>query len=182
MVEEDDAAIVRQCLEGSRTAFETLVNKYQGTVFNVAFRMCNDYDDAADIAQTAFIKAYEKLRLFNPRYRFYSWIYRIAINETLNYLERKKHSTGLRETYEAKDDDPDKEYDQQELQQNIQEALMTLNPDYRILIVLKHFQNCSYHEISKMLHLSRKTVKSRLYTARQLLGKALIRKGIQYND
>ena len=182
MVENEDTALVRQCLKGSQTAFETLVCRYQKAIYNVVFRMCNEHDDAQDITQTAFIKAYEKLDTFNPRYKFYSWLYRIAINETLNLLEHKKHSTRLRVTHNRKEESPSKFYHQQELVQNIQEALMELNPDYRIVIVLKHFHNHSYHEISKMLQLKEKTVKSRLYTARQLLGKILIKKGLHTDD
>ena len=182
MVEDEDTALVKQCLQGSCAAFETLVYRYQKTVYNVAFRMCNEHDDAQDITQTVFIKAYEKLQSFNPKYKFYSWIYRIAINETLNFLEHKKHSTRLKENHDTKEESPSKVYYQQELAQNMQEALMSLNPDYRIVIILKHFHNCSYQEISKMLHLKEKTVKSRLYTARQLLAKILMEKGIHSND
>jgi RNA polymerase sigma-70 factor (ECF subfamily) len=182
MVKKDDAALVEESLLGKTKSFEVLVDKYQKTIFNVAFRLCNDYDDATDITQTAFIKAYENLKNYNPRYKFFSWIYRIVINETLNFLSQKKRLQNLEEDIIEKSNSPDKIYDQSELQIQIQEALMTLDPNYRILIILKHFQNISYNEISNLLDIPEKTVKSRLYTARQQFGKILIGKGIGINE
>jgi len=182
MIEKDDTALVKQCLQGNTQSFELIVDKYQKTIFNVALRLCNDYDDAADITQSVFIKAYEKLKSYNPKYKFFSWIYRMVINESLNFVNQKKRLQNLDEDIIAKNNSPDKVYDHSELQKQIQEALMTLEPNYRILVILKHYQNNSYAEISNLLGVPEKTVKSRLYIARQQLGKILIEKGIEINE
>ena len=90
MDDGDDAELVNRCLSGDQLAFEPLVTRYQKVLFNVALRMVGNYEDARDIAQTAFVKAFEKLDTYDPRYRFFSWIYRIMMNESLNYLQRRK--------------------------------------------------------------------------------------------
>ena len=182
MVKEEDTVLVNQCLHGDTKSFELLVDKYQKTIFNVAFRLCNDYDDATDITQSVFIKAYEKLKNYNPKYKFFSWIYRIVINESLNFINRQKRQQSLDEDYVTKDNSPDKIYDHSELQKQIQEALMILEPNNRILIVLKHFQNMAYNEISSLLGIPERKVKSRLYAARQKFGKILVEKGIDINE
>jgi RNA polymerase sigma-70 factor (ECF subfamily) len=182
MVENDDTTLVRQCLEGNSKAFEKLLLRHQKTIFNLVYRMCNDYDDAQDITQSVFIKAYENLKSYKSRYKFYSWIYRIAINEGINYLVKNKHSTGLKDTFESLEGDPDKTYDQMETSAQVQKALIELNNDYRTLIVLKHFQECSYQDMSQILGIAEKTVKSRLYMARQQLGKILKKQGLKTDD
>jgi len=182
MFENDDARLVQQCLKGKIQAFETLVLRHQKTIFNLVYRMCNDYDDAQDITQSVFIKVYENLKSYKSRYKFYSWIYRIAINDTINHLMKKKHSTGLKETFKAINSDPSETYNQREISTHVQRALMMLNSDYRTLLVLKHFQDCSYQEMSQILGIAEKTVKSRLYMARQQLAKILHKQGIKTND
>src|SRR5215467_6550517 len=88
--EENDAALVLRCREGDRDAFERLVMRYQKPVFNVALRMLRNRQDALDVAQTSFLKAFEHLGDYDPSFRFYSWLYRIAINESLNALALRK--------------------------------------------------------------------------------------------
>jgi RNA polymerase sigma-70 factor (ECF subfamily) len=182
MFKNDDAKLVQQCLKGITQAFETLVIRHQKTIFNLVYRMCNDYDDAQDITQSVFIKAYENLKSYKSRYKFYSWIYRIAINDTINHLMKKKHSTGLRETFKTINSDPSETYDQRETGIQVQKALMMLNSDYRTLLVLKHFQDCSYKEMSQIMGIKEKMVKSRLYMARQQLAKILHKQGIISDD
>lgn len=180
MVEEhDDAALVRECLAGNTKAFEALVDKYQKVIFNVAYRMINNYDDAEDITQSVFIKVYEKLNIFNPKFKFFSWLYRMAVNESLNYLNQKKRTEILNaDSIVSKEKTPEEIYTELELSEKIQDALMELDPDHRILIVLRHFQDCSYKEMSYILDIPEKTVKSRLFTARQLLKTVLIGKRV----
>src|SRR5512134_230801 len=85
-----DAELVRECLAGNQRAFEVLVRKYEKPVFNVALRIVKDRDDAMDIAQNVFVKAYEKLGSFDEKREFFSWIYRIAINESINASKRTR--------------------------------------------------------------------------------------------
>ena len=84
MQDQQDAPMVARAASGDTSAFEVLVTRYEGVLFRVAFRMLGDYDDARDATQSAFIKAYQKLGTFDPRFRFFSWIYRILLNECLN--------------------------------------------------------------------------------------------------
>lgn len=178
MIEHDDNELVRQCLAGNPQAFEVLVEKYQKPIFNVAYRMTHNYEDAEDITQSVFVKAYEKLRSFRPSYKFFSWIYRIAVNETLNVLQQSKRTEEINSEYSASEKTPDESYAETELQEKLQEALMGLSMEYQVLILLKHFQHFSYREIAYIMHIPEKKVKSRLFTARQLLRDILMRRGI----
>lgn len=180
-MKNDDKNYVSQCLAGDVRAFETLVDKYEKALFNVVYRMTKNVNDAEDITQTVFIKAYENLGRYNNKYKFFSWIFRIAVNESLNFLEKQKRSTQLNFEPEAQDNTPEELYREIELSDQIQTALMEIDPEYRILIILKHFENCSYKEISIILNLTEKKVKSRLYTARQLLREILLQNGMETN-
>jgi RNA polymerase sigma-70 factor (ECF subfamily) len=179
MNETDDTTLVNKCIQGDVKAFEVLVDKYQKPIFNAALRICNDFDSAEDISQAAFVKAFEKLESYNQKYKFFSWIYRIVINEALNFLYQRKNLLELDENIISKQETPDQVFEQTELSEKIRDALMHIEPDYRILIELRHFQNCSYNEIGYIMNIPEKTVKSRLYTARQALGKILIKIGIK---
>jgi RNA polymerase sigma-70 factor (ECF subfamily) len=178
MNETDDAVLVKKCIQGDIKAFEVLVDKYQKPIFNAALRVCNDFDSAEDISQAAFVKAYEKLESYNPKYRFFSWMYRIVINEALNFLNQGKNLLELDENIISKQKTPDQIMEQTEISEKIRDALMQIEPNYRFLIELRHFQNCSYSEIGYILNIPEKKVKSRLYMARQTLGKILIKTGI----
>jgi len=168
----NDVELTSRCLAGDPEAFEPLVRRYERVVFNVALRMLGNREDARDVAQTTFVKAYENLGTYDPRYRFFSWVYRIMRNECLNLLQRRK-------TYQPLDPElassvnPDEDLDARELNESVQAALMKLPADYREVVVLRHFVDLSYREIGAQLRLPEKTVKSRLYTARQRLGELL---------
>jgi RNA polymerase sigma-70 factor (ECF subfamily) len=177
MMETDDKKIIRECRNGNKQAFEMLIDKYQNIIFNVAYRMVGDRDNAEDITQTTFIKAYNKLDLYNAKYKFFSWLYRIVVNETFNFLKSGRRFNELDSKMISTEKNPEQKYLDNELGWQVQAALLELDPQYRILILLKHFQNCSYQEISESLNIPEKKVKSRLYSARQILKDILIRKG-----
>lgn len=180
--EPSDKELVKRCLEGSEKAFETLVDRYQKVVFNVAYRMLNDYDAAEDITQSVFIKGFEKMNSFDPKHKFFSWLYRITVNETLNYINQRKRLEGLSPNMVSNRKSPEREYREAELRRKMEEALMELDPKYRIVLVLKHFRECSYREMSDALQIPEKRVKSRLFTARQLLRLVLVERGIVGNE
>lgn len=182
MMKSEDNILVKQCLEGNKTAFEHLVDKYQKIILNVAYRFCKDLDLAHDITQSVFIKAYEKLDTFNERYKFFSWIYRIAVNESLNSLKQKKDEEDVEAVIHSQEKNPEQAYLEVELSESIQKALMQLQPNYRIIIILKHFSHCSYKEIAEILDIPAKKVKSRLYSARQILKDVLIEEGLLNHD
>jgi RNA polymerase sigma-70 factor, ECF subfamily len=169
----DDAALVEQCLSGETAAFETLVVRYQGVLFTVAVRMLGNRDEASDATQNAFVKAFERLRSFDPSYRFFSWIYRILANECLNVIRARKAEEPVTPDLPLTVVPADAlEHD--ERRTAVQAAVQALSDDYREVIVLRHFADLSYDEIAASLGIPAKTVKSRLYSARQQLGQRLL--------
>ena len=174
----DDPTVVRRCLKGESRAFEVIIDRYQKTIYNLALRMVSDAQDAEDIAQTVLIKVYENLRSYNPKYKFFSWMYRIALNESINFVQQRKKLEEIDADVVSNDGAPDQEYSEIELRENVQLALMRLKVDYRVVIVLSHFQDLSYDEIAYILEIPIKTVKSRLFTARQLLREILIKRRV----
>lgn len=178
MIEQADSVLVRQCLEGDRAGFETLVKKYLKPIYNLALRMVNDSESAADIAQMTFIKAYENLRTFDLNLKFFSWLYRIAINESLNTLSKQKQTEQLSEELVSNDATPEEAYHEAERKEIIQKALLKLAPDYRSVIVLRHYMDLTYAQMSEALGITEKKVKSRLFSARYQLRELLLNKGL----
>ena len=175
---DEDAVLVQQCLNGNQKAFEVIVDRYQKPIFNAALRVLNDCEDAADVTQTAFVKAYENLHRFNARYKFFSWLYKIAVNEALNFFNQRKHFGEFDEDIASTEKTPEETYNDIEIGQKIQNSIMNLRFDYRVVLVLSHFQDLSYKEISYILDIPEKTVKSRLFTARQLLKNMLLKENL----
>lgn len=182
MIANNDTNLVQECLAGNTKAFEALIDKYQKTIFNIVYRMTDDYDDAEDITQSVFIKVYEKLSSFNPKYKFFSWLYRIALNEALNLMNQQKRLAELDADFITQEKSPEEIYDELDLSERIQDALMEIEVEHRVLIVLKHFEGFSYEEIAYILDISEQKVKSRLFTARQMLKDVLIKRGIVGHD
>jgi RNA polymerase sigma-70 factor (ECF subfamily) len=173
-----DRGLVRECLDGRREAYGTLVGRYEKLMYNIALRMSGDRDDARDIVQSAFVKAYRKLDTFDPRYRFFSWIYRIVINEALNLIDRRKRLTPVESDLPWPHRNPEEDFGSSELAERVQEAITLLSPDYRQVVLLRHYADLSYRDIGETLGIPEKTVKSRLFTARRLLEEILTRKGV----
>ena len=172
---DDDVELVSRCLNAERKAFESIVDKYQKIVFNVALRIINDSDDAEDVTQSVFIKVFENLSKYNPQYKFFSWLYRIALNEAINFQNQRRYHEALESNDVPDKDTPENVFTKTEILQSVENAIMKLDIDYRVVIVLRHFQELSYTEISKILDIPEKTVKSRLFTARQILKDILLK-------
>ena len=170
--DEADRAAVRRCLDGEQAGFEELVLRYHRPLFNVALRLLGRYEEASDATQSAFIKAYQHLGTFDTTQRFFSWIYRILRNECLNCIRGQR-------TWEPLSDDvlgvarPTDTLEDVERQRAVHRAVMSLSADYREVIALRHFADMSYEDIATMLGIPAKTVKSRLYSARQRLAASL---------
>lgn len=173
MIKPDDTDLVRRSMKGERTAFEALLFRYEKPVYNAAYRMLGSSDDARDVTQTVFLKAYENLGRYDPKYRFFSWIYRIALNESINCLNQRIRTEELAREPAAETDGPDDATDSDQQSRRIQSALMTIKPEYRSVIVLRHFHECNYLEIGEILNIPERKVKSRLYSGRQMLKDAL---------
>lgn len=176
--DEDDRALVRRCLQGDRSAFEPLVLRYQKPVFNAALRLLHNLEDARDVAQTTFLKAYQHLGDYDDHFKFYSWIYRIAVNEALDSLNSRKPSEAVNDAQPDEAEGPERIAEGAEVGRAIERELAGISPELRAVIVLRHLMNLSYQEMSEILVLPEKTVKSRLYSARQLLRERLQHYGI----
>lgn len=169
MDKDNDLALVQDCRRGDKAAFAVLVRRYSRPVYNAAFRVLGNEDDAADTTQSVFLKVHEKLDDYDPRYRFFSWVYRIAMNESIDLLRRNGRQEAMDEDAEYPGDeraDPESQLGHAQVAQRIQSALMRMKADDRVVIALRHFSECSYREIAEILELDEKTVKSRLYEAR----------------
>lgn len=171
-----DRELVRRCLGGDSEACSDLVDRYQRRLFNVALRMLGNVQDAEDVTQTVFFHAFDSLKSYDPKYRFFSWIYRMAVNESLNALKRRKQMVTLDDGLDIPTAGTAAD-DTLEVDDRVEKALMGLKPDDRAVVVLKHFVSFSYEEIADVLGVPVKTVKSRLFTARERLRLVLLEKG-----
>lgn len=174
-----DAALVADSLRGDRNAMNTLVIHYEKPVFNAALRILGNRQDAADATQTAFLKAFENLKNYDPRYKFFSWIYRITVNESVSALKRRKPGEPGDIADSGSIPGPEQAHAGQAISEIVQAVLMKLPDEQRILVALKHFSELSYRDISYILDVPEKTVKSRLYTARQQMKKELLARGVK---
>ena len=170
--------LIMRCMRGDRQALGDLIKDYERPIYNAAYRILGNPDDAADVTQTVFLRAFERLDQYNPEYKFFSWIYRIAVNESINQRNRGKNLRSLEDEDDiAGSENPENAFDANSLSRIIQAGLMKLQEDYRVVVVLRHFSDMSYKDISGILRIPEKTVKSRLYSARQLMKTQLAEQG-----
>jgi RNA polymerase sigma-70 factor (ECF subfamily) len=170
---DDDSLLVARCLGGDTAAFRPLVERYQRLLFTVALRMLGNRDEAVDAAQTAFVRAFEKLASYDRKHKFFSWLYRILVNECLNVRRNRRPEEPLSPMLVARDD-PRNDAEAAERRAMVQAAVARLPRLHREVIVLRHFAEMSYQEIAGVLSVPESTVKSRLYEARQQLGQWLL--------
>ena len=178
MDDNEDLKLVSESRQGNRDSFERLLLRYERSIFNAAYRILRDYEDAKDVTQNVFLKAFQNLEHFNAKHRFFSWIYRIALNESINLSKSRRRFDGAEDTRIEVRNTPENLLSRKELGEVVQAALMSLEFEYRVLIVLRHFNHRSYQEMGEILELPEKTVKSRLFTARTLLREILSGKGV----
>ena len=172
MDNDADLALVERCRKGDWAAFTELVVRYQRPIYNAAFWILRKPEDANDITQVVFLKVAERLDEYDPRFKFFSWIYRIAVNESLNLLRRNGREEALDEEVDlpgSESADPERQASAAEVAGRIRSALMKMKPNERGVLMLRHFSDCSYEEIGHILDLDQKTVKSRLFEARNRL-------------
>ncbi|MFC2131567.1 sigma-70 family RNA polymerase sigma factor [Bacteroidota bacterium] len=179
--QEEDFEAVKRVLSGDNSAFRVLQNKYQRLIASLIRRMVKDEDDIQDLTQETFIKAYNAMDTFKFGYTFSAWIYRIASNNCIDFLRKKRFQTvSLSQPLYDDEDDyflqvedstfrPDLEYISQEIKQAITHAIDKLPENYREIIKLRHEMELDYSEISKKLDMPLGTVKAHLFRARKLL-------------
>ncbi len=169
-IKDDDHDIIRRVLFESTNVYELLVVKYQVPVFNLFLRMIHDRDEAEEMTQIVFIKAYEALPAFSFEHRFFSWLYRIAINQALNELKKQRRFVDIEKIKNISEEAIEKDSEKDHLLQN---AVDKLKDKYKAVIVLKYFQQLSYKEVAFALNIPEKKVRSRLYDARLQLKEML---------
>lgn len=189
MISDIDDAIIKSVLEGDVNAFEQLVTKYEKTVYNLALRMTGNTEDAADMTQEAFLKAYRSLKNFRGDSKFSVWLYRIVSNVCLDFLRSKSRKPTVSLTTEN-DEGEETEIEVADPAPNPEECLMSsltreaiargldsLPPEQREILLLREISGLSYEEISAALGLELSTVKTRIFRGRKRLAAFLINEG-----
>ncbi len=184
----DESALVAQSREGDSEAYGQLVRRYQSKIFRLAQHITQNREDAEDVLQETFLKAYEHLDQFQGNSKFYTWIVRIAVNQALMKLRRRKNdkSVSLDETIDtgedmilreiaAWDEDPEQRMSREEMGEILDKAVESLEPPYRSVFVLRDIEELSTEETAEALDLSVPAVKSRLLRARLQLREKLTR-------
>lgn len=182
----EENRLIERIRKGDAAAFEELVSVHQKQIFSLAYRMCGNQEDAADMAQEALIKVYRNIDKFKGNAKFSTWLYRVVTNTCLDEMKKTKrrqvyslddevetNDGSLKREIEDNAPTPEEKAEQAERKEAIQEALMRVSDTHRKVLVLRDIQGFSYEEIAQMLECSEGTVKSRLSRAREALRKVL---------
>ncbi len=179
MPDDSDAALVAATLSGSMDSFATLVERHQRRLFHVLIQLTGSPDDAADVAQDAFVRAHGRLATYDPAYRFFPWLCQIAVNLWRNQLRRDGRLVALEDMAETAMEvvdptpSPESSATQDELRRRVWRAVADLPEDARQVVILRHAMELSYEEIVAETGLPMGTVKSRLARARRALAATL---------
>ena len=181
MTREEEYAVVVRVRAGDTDAFEALVTAYQKQIYNLTLRYVSSPEDAADLTQEAFLRAFRSLDSFRGDSRFSVWLYRLATNVCIDLLRSRGRGSASSLTVENEDEEaeeldvpdarfePQKELERRELRRAVQAGLQTLSDDAREIVILRELEGLSYAEIGERLGLEAGTVKSRLFRARKAL-------------
>ncbi len=190
MTREEEAKIIRAVLDGNANAFEDLVLEYQDRVYHIALKMTSSQEDAFDLSQETFLKAYRTLGSFRGESGFGSWLYRMCANLCIDFLRKRKRRgqeqiLSLDETDEGGRPrelpdlryEPQKELERKEQRALVRDGLRRLPEEQRLILILRDVEGLSYQEISETLTIELGTVKSRIYRARARLAALLTSDG-----
>jgi RNA polymerase sigma-70 factor, ECF subfamily len=189
LIPATDHDLIALARTGSEKAYRELLDRYQRPVFSLVYRMVRDRELAEDLAQETFVKVFNHLDRFNPKYKFSSWIFKIASNLAIDTLRKREPETvsldgsrhastpdeveATRITVEAKDENPEEFLEAKELGQEIERAIGLLRPDYRTAILLRHVEGRAYEEIAEVMGVPLGTVKTFIHRARSELREML---------
>jgi RNA polymerase sigma factor (sigma-70 family) len=178
----DESVLIRRARAGELEAYDELVRRYQERIYATVYHMTSNHEDANDLAQETFIKAYQALASFKGGSSFYTWVYRIAVNKTINFLKQRKHKAqmSLDDLDFNAEHDPDlvalisektprREISLAELQEKLNEAMLKLSEPHRLAVTLHDVQGMSHEQIAEIMGCNVGTVRSRLFYARQQL-------------
>ena len=181
----EEARLIEKALAGDDKAFAEILKRYRLPLYHLIFKMVHNKEEAEDLVQEAFIKAFRALGSFNEEYAFSTWLYKIAVNNCIDYLRKKRLQTfsydkpmdmkdgTLRREYADYEPTPDNQLLSAEKSKFINQAIDELPPKYRTVIVLRHREEYSYEDIAEKLHLPLGTVKARIFRAREMLKRKL---------
>jgi RNA polymerase sigma-70 factor (ECF subfamily) len=182
ITEVAESTLVRQAQDGDLTSYDELVRRYQERVYATIYHMTANHEDAGDLAQETFIKGYQALHSFKGDSSFYTWLYRIAVNKTINFLKQRRHRSQLSlndlDFNTEKDPDlvalisektPRRDVNLSELQEKLTDAMMKLSEVHRLVVTLHDIQGLPHEEIASIMDCNVGTVRSRLFYARQQL-------------
>jgi RNA polymerase sigma-70 factor (ECF subfamily) len=180
--EVTEAELVKRARRGDLNAYDDLVRRYQERIYATLYHMTSNHEDANDLAQEAFIKAFHALKSFKGGSSFYTWVYRIAVNKTINFLKQRKNKTQMSldnlDFHVEHDPDfvalisektPRREVNLAELQEKLNIAMQKLSEPHRLVVTLHDVQGLSHEEIAEIMDCNIGTVRSRLFYARQQL-------------
>jgi RNA polymerase sigma-70 factor (ECF subfamily) len=185
LLQTSDIILIERALAGDQQAYAELLQKYRGPVFNLIIRMVKSKEEAEDLVQEAFIKAFNSLHSFNMQYAFSTWLYKIAINNSIDHFRKQKLKLcSLDKPVESKEGElkrefpdvtfaADKDLLNKEKMGLIQDAIDSLPEKYRMSIVYRHQEEKSYEEIAEIMDIPLGTVKARIFRAREMLKKKL---------
>src|SRR5271170_7696976 len=175
---EEDESLVRRTQQGDSTAFDVLVERYKERLYSTVYHMTSNHEDANDLVQDTFIKAFRALKTFKGDSSFYTWVYRIAVNKTLNFLKQRKNRVqlSLNDMDFNVENDPDlvalvsdktprRSLGLLELQEKLNGALLKLSEQHRMVVILHDIQGLSHEEVGKIMNCNVGTVRSRLFYA-----------------
>jgi len=185
-----DTDLIDAFKAGDANAFHELVLKYEARVYNHCLRLVNDEEESFDLTQEVFLKVFRKIKNYEHTYAFYTWLYRITVNSCIDYMRRKKRmvqsvSLSMPSREDAVDSSreqdipdttftPTSHFEKNELNTRLNGAMEQLSEKLRVILVLKELEGFSYEEIAEILGVSRGTVKSRLFRARERLKELLV--------
>jgi RNA polymerase sigma-70 factor (ECF subfamily) len=189
LIQATDHDLIALASSGSEKAYRELLDRYQRPVFSLIYRMVRDREQAEDLAQETFVKVFNHIDSFNPKYKFSSWIFKIASNLTIDALRKKDLNTvsldgsrhastpdeidATRITVESRDENPEEFLEAKELGQEIEGAIGKLRPEYRTAILLRHVEGRPYEEIAEIMGIPLGTVKTYIHRARGELKETL---------
>jgi len=179
--EREVRMLVAEIKRGNRLAFTELVNKYRSQVAALAYRMVNDYDEAADITQNVFVKMSKNIWRYDDNKKFYTWLYRITVNASIDYIRKHKRHRhepldDFRETIENFEADPEHSYRRQQISNFIDQAARSLNEKQRSAFILRDVEGCKIDDVANIMNMPEATVRWYLHRARTKVRKELQRR------
>jgi len=177
--------LIKRAIDGDESAYKQLLENYRGAIYNLIYRMVHNREETEDLVQEAFMKAFKALPTFNEEYAFSTWLYKIAVNNCIDHMRKKRLKTfSLNKPLQSKDGEldrefpdtsmsPDKDILSDEKSRLIEAAIQELPENYKTAIILRHAEEKSYEEIAQILDIPLGTVKARIFRAREMLKKKL---------